>query len=93
MVTFGMPLVIAYDKNWNQLNITSEIIWNWKIQNLEKAPWIDLDNVPKNIWLSKKELDKYKIPNFWHLDLDSWVWIESKMKILDSKWNYEFKLN
>ena len=93
MVTFGMPLVIAYDKNWNQLNITSEIIWKWQIQNLEKAPWIDLDNVPKNIWLSKKELDKYKIPNFWHLDLDSWVWIESKMKILDSKWNYEFKLN
>ncbi len=92
MVTFGMPLIIAYDNSWNRLKISQAILWKWKIQNLDKAPWIDLDNVPKNTWLSKKELDKYKIPPFWHLNLDSWVWFSDEMKILDTDGNYEFKL-
>jgi len=92
MVTFGMPLIIAYDNSWNRLKISGSILWKWKIENIDKAPWIDLVNVPKNTWLSKKELDKYKIPPFWHLDLDSWVWNSDEMKILDINGNYEFRL-
>lgn len=92
MVTFGMPLLKAYDDKWNELVIWKKIIGKWIIQNLEKAPWIDLNNVPKNKWLSKNELDKYKIPPFWYLDQKNWVWLESEMKILDSNWNYEFRL-
>jgi len=92
MVTFWMPLIKAYDSNWNELEQIKDLLWKWTIQNIWKAPWIDLKNVPKNIWLTKNSLDKYKIPPFWHLDEKAWVWVESKMKILDSKGNYEFKL-
>ncbi len=92
MVTFWMPLIKAYDTNWNELIINEKIIWKWKIQNINKASWINLNSVPKNKWLTKQELDKYNIPNFWHLDQENGVWIADKMKILDSEWNYEFNL-
>ncbi len=92
MVTFWMPLIKAYDENWNELNISRLITWKWKIQNLKKAPGIDLVNVPKNKWLTKKDLDKYNIPSFWYLDQKNWIWKETTMKILDSDWNYEFNL-
>lgn len=91
MTSLWMPLVKAY--SWeNELKLSKEITWTWIIQNLERAPWIDLKNVPKNIWLNKIELDKYNIPPFWNLDQTNWVWKTSSMKILDEKWNYEFKL-
>jgi len=32
---------------------------------------MDLKNVPKNVWLTKKEADKYKIPPFWRLDMNA----------------------
>lgn len=90
--TLWMPLVKAY--SWeNELILSKEITWTWIIQNIqERAPWIDLINVPKNIWLTKTDLDKYNIPPFWNLDQINWVWKSSSMKILDEKWNYEFKL-
>lgn len=91
MTTLWMPLVKAY--LWDEeLTLIKEIKWTWIIQNLERSPWIDLNNVPKNQWLNSSELSKYKIAPFWHLDNINWIWITSKMKILDSKWNYEFKL-
>jgi hypothetical protein len=90
--TLGMPLVKAY--SWNQeLTIATGIVWKWKIQNLERAPGIDLVTVPKNVYLRKADLDKYKIPPFWHLDQLNWVWKSSAMKILDTEGNYEFTLN
>lgn len=93
MVTFWMPYLTAYDINGNRLYIWTEITWKWQIQNTEKQPDIDLVNVPKNVFLSKVELEEYKIPPFWNLDITSWVWKESKMKILDTEWNYEFIYN
>jgi hypothetical protein len=93
MVTFWMPYLTIYDTKWNRLYIWSEIIWRWQIQNTEKAPNIDLKNVPKNVYLWKAELEEYWIPPFWNLDLKNWVWKESKMKILDNGWNYEFIYN
>lgn len=91
MTSLWMPLVKAY--SWeNELKLSKEITGTWIIQNLERAPWIDLENVPKNIWLTKTELDKYHIPPFWNLDQINWIWKTSSMKILDEKWNYEFKL-
>jgi len=92
MVTFWMPLIKAYDEEWNELKIWKEVLWKWKIQNQEKSPNMDLVNVPKNKWLSKNDLDKYNIPPFWYLDQNNGVWVNSKMKILDNEWNYEFKL-
>jgi hypothetical protein len=91
MTTLWMPLVKAYSGE-NELKLAKEITWTWIIQNLERAPGIDLLNVPKNTWLSKSDLDKYNIPPFWNLDQTNWVWKTSSMKILDEKWNYEFKL-
>lgn len=90
--TLWMPLIKAY--SWDEeLNIIPDkISWTWIIQNKERAPWMDLNGVPKNVWLTKDELDTYKIPPFWFLDQKNWVWISSKMKILDSLWNYEFNL-
>ena len=92
MVTFGMPLIKAYDLKWNELKISKAIVWKWKIQNKEKAPNIDLIWVSKNKWLDRNDLEKYNIPPFWYLDQDNWVWRESQIKILNSKWYYEFKL-
>jgi hypothetical protein len=91
MTTLWMPLVKAYSGE-NELKLSKEITWKWIIQNLERAPWIDFKNVPKNIWLTKTDLDKYNIPPFWNLDQTNWIWKTSSMKILDEKWNYEFKL-
>ncbi|EKD29818.1 MAG: hypothetical protein ACD_78C00258G0002 [uncultured bacterium (gcode 4)] len=87
-----MPLIKAY--SWNkELDIISDkISWVWKLQNLERAPWIDLNNIPKNVWLKKEELDKYSVPSFWYLDQKNWVWKASEIKMIDSLWNYEFKL-
>ena len=93
MVTHGMPLVKAYDMKGNELSFAKGVIGKWKIHNQTKAVWMDLEWVPKNIWLWKKELEKYKVPAFWRLNQSSGVWEESKMKILDSEWNYEFRLN
>lgn len=91
MVTHWMPLIKAYlwDK---ELQIKNPIIWLWKIQNTDKAVNIDLANVEKNVYLKIDELSKYNIPAFWHLDQNLWIWVSSEMKILDSLWNYEFKL-
>lgn len=91
MTTLWMPLVKAYSGE-NELKLSKEITWTGIIQNLERAPWIDLVKVPKNTWLTKVDLDKYNIPPFWNLDQTNWVWKTSSMKILDEKWNYEFKL-
>jgi len=92
MVTHWMPFVKAY--KWDkELVISKPIIWKGKIQNLSKSPNIDLDNVPKNEWLWIEDFKKYNIPPFWSLNQDSWVWLESKMKLLDSRWNYEFQFN
>jgi hypothetical protein len=93
MITFGMPYITAYDTNGNRLYIWNEIVWRWYIQNDDKAPGIDLKNVPKDVLLDKAELEQYGIPPFWNLDLESWVWYESKMKILDTSWAYEFIYN
>jgi hypothetical protein len=93
MVTFGMPYLTAYDTEWNRLYIWDEITWKWQIQNIDRQPDIDLVNVPKNVFLGKAELEAYNIPPFWNLDITSWVWYESKMKILNSEWNYEFIYN
>lgn len=92
MITFGMPYVKFYDENGNELKVKWWYTWLGFIQNQNKAPGIDLVNVPKNIFLGKAELDKYKIPPFWILT-DSGVWVEGEMKILDEKWNYEFRYN
>lgn len=90
--TLWMPLIKAY--SWDEeLNIISgKVSWTWIIQNRERAPWMDLNGVPKNVWLTKYELDMYKIPPFWFLDQKNWVWKSGKMKILDPLWNYEFNL-
>lgn len=89
MVTYWMPLIKAY--LWDEeLKIWTEITWKWKIMYITK--YMNLKDVPKWKYLSKKELEKYNIPPFWILNQDSWVWNESKMKILDEEWNYEFKL-
>ncbi len=91
MITLGMPLVKAY--KWdNELDISIPISWTWKIQDTYRAPWIDLKNVPKNIFLGIDELKKYNIPPWWHYDKNKWVWFSSYMKILDEEWNYEFNL-
>lgn len=87
-----MPLIKAYFWDKELDIISNKISWKWKIQNLERAPWLDLNNVPKNVWLKKEELDIHKIPSFWYLDQKNWVWKASEMKIIDSLWNYEFKL-
>jgi hypothetical protein len=89
MISYWMPLIKFY--KWNkEIRLTWKVIWKWKIQNIDDS--MDFINVPKNKYLSKKELDKYWIPSFWILDQDAWVWRESKMKILDKNWNYEFKM-
>lgn len=90
-VTFGMPFMRAYDMNGKKLYLKKDIIWTGKVQNIEKSPGIDFKNVPKNVYLSGKELRKYNIPPFWNLNFDSWVWYEAKMKILDEEGNYEFQ--
>ncbi len=91
MVTHGMPLIKAY--KWDtELKIIKPISWKWLIINQEKMPWMDLNNVPKWVYLWKNELAKYNIPAFWWLDQQNWVWISSEMKILDNLWNYEFQL-
>lgn len=87
--TFGMPYVKFFDENGNELKTKKWVSGSWFIQNQHKAPNIDLKNVPKNVWLGKEEMDEYNIPPFWILT-DRWVWVESKAKILDEKWNYEF---
>ena len=89
MVTFGMPYIKAYNEKGEELDLKWWFTWSWIIQNQHKAINMDLKNVPKNVYLWKTELDKYGIPPFWVLT-DNWVWKESKMKILDEKWNYEF---
>ncbi|MDD5213672.1 MAG: hypothetical protein PHG82_04575 [Candidatus Gracilibacteria bacterium] len=91
MSTLGMPLIKAYSGE-NELKLAKEITGTGIIQNLERAPGIDLVNVPKNTWLTKVDLDKYNIPPFWNLDQTNGVWKTSSMKILDEKGNYEFKL-
>lgn len=88
MVTFWMPLIKAYN-NWIELEI-KEVKWIWKIQNWWKNPWLDLENVPKNKYLSHEELEQYKVPYFRILNRKSWVWYTTDLKILDTDWNYEF---
>jgi hypothetical protein len=91
MVTHWMPLIKAY--KWEkELKINIPIIGKGKILEPGKSEWIDLWEVPKNEWLTKETLDQYNIPPFWYLDQNAWVWKSSEMKILDTKWNYEFKL-
>jgi hypothetical protein len=51
---------------------------------------MDFKNVPKNTWLSPKELREYKLPGFWRLDRSSGVWIDSEMQILDEVGTYKF---
>jgi hypothetical protein len=89
MITFGMPLIKAY--LWDEeLEINKEITWKWKILNIDSN--MNLKDVPKWKYLTRNELAKYNIPPFWRLNQKIWVWYESKMKILDEKWNYEFKI-
>ena len=91
MVTHGMPLVKAYQGN-EELKIVKPIIWKWKILYTNKMPWIDLEAVPKGVFLWKQELAQYHIPSFWVLNQQSGVWVSSKMKIVDTEWNIEFEL-
>jgi len=70
MITHGMPLVKAYSGD-KELAITKPILGKWIIIHQEKAIGMDLKNVPKNVWLTKKEADKYKIPPFWRLDMNA----------------------
>lgn len=82
--TLGMPLVKAYSGDMELDVVPGKISGTGKIQNTERAPGIDLDSVPKNVWLTKKELDIYKIPPFWFLDQTDGVWRASRMKVLDT---------
>lgn len=91
MITYWMPLIIAYDTEWNRLAFNKEMTWKWQIQWISDIPWIDLVNVPKNVYLWRDELNKYWIPPWWNIDLENGVWHEAEMKILDEEWNYEFK--
>lgn len=92
MTTYWMPLIKAY--KWNEeLKIVKDIMWKSKILNTDKALWIKLEEVPKNEWLNYSSLEKYNIPPFWCLNQEYWIWISSKMKILDNNWNYEFNMN
>lgn len=88
--TYWMPMLIAYDKSWNRLKFQKEVKWKWIIENLNNIFEIDIRWVPKNTYLWKEELDNYNIPPFWYLNLNSGIWNEWKMSILDENWNYEF---
>lgn len=90
MFTFGMPIVTAY-QNGLPLKIRSPIEWSGAI--LGVTPEMDLQNVPKNVWLWAKELLKYKIPPFWSLNREAGIWTESKMMILDTKGTYRFQIS
>ncbi len=91
MSTLWMPLVKAYLGD-EELDIWKWITGKGKIQHLERAPRIDLVNVPKNIHLNMTELAKYNIPPFWNMDKENGIWRSSTMKILDTDGNYEFIL-
>jgi hypothetical protein len=51
---------------------------------------MNFKDVPKNIWLSPKELQKYGLPGFWKLDKNSGTWIDSVVQILDEVGRYKF---
>ena len=87
MITDGMPFVTAY-QNGQELSISKPIVGIGKMQS--DRLMAGLKSVPKNIWLSPTELEKYNLPGFWRLDRSSGVWVDSVMQVLDETGTYMF---
>jgi len=101
MVTFGMPYVMVYDNNGNELDIKSSasIKGKWQILYMHEISKEYLDNL-ENMWLiwTGKKFSSRSVwwfssmdfPFFWWLNRKTGVWYDEGFVLLNRNGDYEF---
>ena len=92
LMNSSTALIRAYKDN-KELRIVKPIKVSSNLNKISrKMHLIDLEVIPKNTTLSQDLIKKYYLPFIWNLDNDSWIWVSTDLKLLNSDWDIEFLL-
>lgn len=76
--SYGMPIVILYDKNWNIVNKCFWIYYTLNWFNKDK-----LEKIQESRYFDAVYWQKHWFPWWWNLDLKRWIWYAWYQEIYD----------
>ncbi len=92
LVNKSTALIKAYKGN-EELKIIKPIKVLSNLNNISRKIYLtNLNEIPKNTVLTQDLKKQFRVPFIWNLNSDSWVWISTELKILNSNWDIEFLL-